>query len=128
MAVGANTLIDARCALLEANKQSLEVAEMSPEIAGELMNTDAIETRAFKKLETDILVKGNGFKNDLYPHLSPAPVHAPETGGAATTATTATKVGLVPSIQVRDIQSVLSEKTFISELLNLIKITFTMRF
>ena len=61
---------------------------MNPEIAADLMNTDATEMRAFKKIEMEILVKMNKFKT-LYPCLSPAPVHAQEAGEA----TTAKKVG-----------------------------------
>ena len=85
-------MVNARSAMFEANKHSLEVAEMSPDIAAELMNVDATEMSSFDRIKTEILMRVNRFKS-LYPSLSPAPVHAPETGGAAATATTATKVG-----------------------------------
>ena len=83
LVVGENMLMNAQGAMIEANKQSLEVAELNPDIASELMNADATETSSFNRIETKILIKVNRFKS-LYPHLSPAPVHAPGTNGAAT--------------------------------------------
>ena len=83
-----HVLVNARVALNEANKQSLELAEMNPDMAAELMGMDATETGSFNKLEKEILIKINKFKT-LYPSLCPAPMHAP----AAATATVATKLG-----------------------------------
>ena len=83
LVVGENVLVNARVTMLEANKQSLEVAEMNPEIAAELLNTDATETSSFNRIEKEIVVKVNRFKS-LYPSLCPAPVHVPDVRGAAT--------------------------------------------
>ena len=89
LVVGDHMLVNARVAMNEANKQSLELAEMNPDMAAELMGMDATETGSFYKLEKEILIKVNKFKA-LYPSLCPAPVHVPAAGA---TATTATKVG-----------------------------------
>ena len=49
-------------AMLEANKQSLELAEMNPDMAAELMGVDATETGSFSKVEKEILIKVNKFR------------------------------------------------------------------
>ena len=42
--VGEHVLVNARVAVNEANKQSMELAEMSPDLAADIMGMDATET------------------------------------------------------------------------------------
>ena len=79
LVVGESTVIDVRSALRKEQVLALEVADMSPEIAGEVMVTSAAVSNTCKKLETEILVKINKFKSELCP---PDPVHTPEASRA----------------------------------------------
>ena len=67
-----HVLINARATMNEANKQSLELAEMSPDMAAEIMDAYATETASFNKLEKEILVRVNKHKA-YYQGLNPAP-------------------------------------------------------
>ena len=83
-----HVLVNVRVAMNEANKQSVELAEMSPDVAADIMGTDATETASFNKLEKEILVRVNKHKAH-YQSLNPAPVHAPAGGPPAPTASSA---------------------------------------
>ena len=60
--VGEHVLVNARVTMNEANKQSMELAEMSPDVAADIMGMDATETGSFNKLEKEILVRVNKHK------------------------------------------------------------------
>ena len=72
-------LVSARCVMQEANKLSLEVAGLKPDIAKEVMDADAAEKSSYNKMEHEILIKVNRFKAQ-YPQLSPVPASPPGTG------------------------------------------------
>ena len=76
-------LISARVAMKEANKQSLEVAGLNPDVACELMNADAAEKTSFNKMENEILIRVNKFKS-LYAQPSTTADHASGARRAAT--------------------------------------------
>ena len=75
LVVGENTVNNVWSALGEEEVLSLEVADMSPEIAGEVMVTSANVRNTCLKLETKILIRMNRFKRELCP---PDPVPVPE--------------------------------------------------
>ena len=49
-------LINARVTINSANEQSMELAEMDPNIASQVMDENVLETSAFNKLEKEILL------------------------------------------------------------------------
>ena len=83
-----NKLVSARCVMTEANKESLEVAGLMPDLAKELMDDEAAKKSAYNKMEHEALVKINGFKAQ-HPQLNPTPAPPAETGAP----TSSTKVG-----------------------------------
>ena len=64
----------------EANKLSLEVAGLKPDIAKEVMDADAAEKSSYKEMEHEVLIRMNKFKLQ-HPLLSPAPASPPGTSG-----------------------------------------------
>ena len=78
-------LANARATMNSANERSLELAEMGPDIAAEIMDEDARETASFNKLEKEILVQINKHKA-YYQGLNPPSSHSSAGGTASTSA------------------------------------------
>ena len=75
-------LINARVIINSANKQSMELAEMDPDLTTEVLEEDVRETASFNKLEKEVLLLMN--KHKAY-HQSLNPPSSHPAGGAATT-------------------------------------------
>merc|ERR1711888_257537 len=75
---GENTVVNVRSTLREFQNLSLEVAEMSPEISGEVMSASADVSNNCLKLENEILIKISEFKEKLFPPPPPTPTYVPD--------------------------------------------------
>ena len=75
-------LINARVIINSANKQSMELAEMDPDLTTVVLEEDLRETASFNKLEKEVLLLMN--KHKAY-HQSLNPPSSHPAGGAATT-------------------------------------------
>ena len=78
-------LINARVTSSSANKLSLALAEMDPDLATEVLEEDALETSAFNKLEKEILLLLNKHK------ANSRSLHPPSSHPAGGTATTTSR-------------------------------------
>ena len=56
---GEQVLINARVTINSANKQSMELAEMDPDLTTEVLEEDVRETASFNKLKKEILIRIN---------------------------------------------------------------------
>ena len=78
LGVGENTVINVRGAIRDYMNLSWEVAQMSPEIATEVMNMATNVSSNCKRLENEILIKISEFKEKLYPPPPPTPTYVPD--------------------------------------------------